>query len=100
MYGDHRELHVLTHSFPTRRSSDLLISEAYIREATTKQIDNSINGNHGYGYQIWIEQGGGFSFRGMGSQFAFCYPEHDFIFACIADTQGRDRKSTRLNSSH
>src|SRR3546814_1411007 len=22
-YGDHRELHVLTHSFPTRRSSDL-----------------------------------------------------------------------------
>src|SRR3546814_1072788 len=25
-YGDHRELHVLTHSFPTRRSSDLLSS--------------------------------------------------------------------------
>src|SRR3546814_2934246 len=23
-YGDHRDLHVLTHSFPTRRSSDLL----------------------------------------------------------------------------
>src|SRR3546814_9259031 len=23
MYGDHRNLHVLTHSFPTRRSSDL-----------------------------------------------------------------------------
>src|SRR3546814_13859928 len=23
--GDHRELHVLTHSFPTRRSSDLLV---------------------------------------------------------------------------
>src|SRR3546814_9530704 len=22
-FGDHRELHVLTHSFPTRRSSDL-----------------------------------------------------------------------------
>src|SRR3546814_14954727 len=22
-YGDHRELHVLTHSFPTRRSADL-----------------------------------------------------------------------------
>src|SRR3546814_5956400 len=26
-YGDHRDLHVLTHSFPTRRSSDLRISE-------------------------------------------------------------------------
>src|SRR3546814_7344426 len=24
LYGDHRDLHVLTHSFPTRRSSDLL----------------------------------------------------------------------------
>src|SRR3546814_16964997 len=24
VYGDHRDLHVLTHSFPTRRSSDLL----------------------------------------------------------------------------
>src|SRR3546814_10671081 len=24
MYGDHRDLHVLTHSFPTRRSSDLI----------------------------------------------------------------------------
>src|SRR3546814_10850037 len=24
LYGDHRYLHVLTHSFPTRRSSDLL----------------------------------------------------------------------------
>src|SRR3546814_4823144 len=23
MYGDHRDLHVLTHAFPTRRSSDL-----------------------------------------------------------------------------
>src|SRR3546814_3822875 len=23
-YGDHRDLHVLTHSFPTRRSSELL----------------------------------------------------------------------------
>src|SRR3546814_12749415 len=25
-YGDHRDLHVLTHSFPTRRSSDLEVN--------------------------------------------------------------------------
>src|SRR3546814_18540299 len=25
MYVDHRDLHILTHTFPTRRSSDLLI---------------------------------------------------------------------------
>ena len=65
-----------------------LIPEAYVREAVSKQIDNSVLGESGYGYQIWIEKEGGFSFRGMGSQFALCYPEKDFLFACIADTQG------------
>ncbi len=73
-----------------------LISEEYIREATSKQIDNSINGNRGYGYQIWMEADGGFSFRGMGSQFAFCYPKKDFIFACIADTQGSRSTDTEI----
>src|SRR3546814_12187808 len=27
-YGDHRDLHVLTHSFPTRRSSDLEVERS------------------------------------------------------------------------
>jgi len=65
-----------------------LISESYIREATSKQIDNSISGNQGYGYQIWMEQNNGFSFRGLGSQLAYCFPDMDLIFACTADTQG------------
>lgn len=65
-----------------------LISQEYIKAATSKQIDNSLIGESGYGYQIWIEENGGFSFRGMGSQFAFCFPEKDFVFACISDTQG------------
>src|SRR3546814_5834430 len=30
MYGDHRDLHVLTHSFPTRRSSDLWFWASYV----------------------------------------------------------------------
>ncbi len=65
-----------------------LISEEYIRAATSKQIDNSILGSNGYGYQIWMNEDSGFAFRGMGSQFAFCFPDKDFLFACIADTQG------------
>lgn len=73
-----------------------LISETYIRAATSKQIDNAINGSSGYGYQIWVEPEGGFSFRGMGSQFAFCYPQHDFIFACTADTQGSGATGTGI----
>lgn len=65
-----------------------LISEEYIHAATSKQIDNSLSGNQGYGYQIWMESDNGFAFRGMGSQIAYCYPDKDFLFACIADTQG------------
>ncbi|MFD0959077.1 serine hydrolase domain-containing protein [Paenibacillus chungangensis] len=66
-----------------------LISEDYICEATSKQIDNSLAGQYGYGYQIWIEQDSGFSFRGMGSQLALCYPQRELLFACISDTQGQ-----------
>lgn len=65
-----------------------LLPEDYVREATGCQIDNSIGGNDGYGYQIWREKENGFSFRGMGSQLALCFPEQDFVFTCIADTQG------------
>lgn len=75
-----------------RWNDNQLISEAYIKEATSKQIDNSIEGDFGYGYQIWIEENKGFSFRGMGSQFAFCFPEEDLIFACVSDTQGESPK--------
>src|SRR3546814_12949448 len=31
-YGDHRDLHVLTHSFPTRRASDLPVSVSRRRQ--------------------------------------------------------------------
>ncbi|NMA94647.1 MAG: serine hydrolase [Clostridiales bacterium] len=70
-----------------------LISKEYIKAATTKQIDNNPDStnypwNNGYGYQIWIMKDGAFSFRGMGSQFAFCFPKQDFLFVCTADTQG------------
>jgi CubicO group peptidase (beta-lactamase class C family) len=67
-----------------------LISEEYISAATSKQIDNSVLGKDGYGYQIWMLKDNGFSFFGMGSQFAFCFPDKDILFACISDTQGSD----------
>ena len=77
-----------------------LISAAYIDAATARQIDNSlIHGNTGYGYQIWREKHNGFSFRGMGSQFAYCFPDRDFIFACIADTQGDGPTGTDIEDA-
>lgn len=68
--------------------AERVLPEAYVRAATAKQIDNTIRGNCGYGYQIWREKANGFSFRGMGSQYAICLPDKAFLFACIADTQG------------
>lgn len=65
-----------------------VLPAAYLSAAIAKQIDNAIQGNHGYGYQIWREKENGFSFRGMGSQYALCFPDKAFLFTCIADTQG------------
>ncbi|MEZ4714107.1 MAG: serine hydrolase [Caldilineaceae bacterium] len=65
-----------------------LLPAAYVAAATAKQIDNAIRGHGGYGYQIWREKANGFSFRGMGSQYAICLPDQEFMFTCIADTQG------------
>jgi CubicO group peptidase (beta-lactamase class C family) len=71
-----------------RWGDEQLLPADYVRAATSKQIDNSIRGSEGYGYQIWREKENGFAFRGMGSQYAFCFPDKDFVFTCIADTQG------------
>jgi len=60
----------------------------YVSAATAKQIDNALRGNCGYGYQIWRDEENGFSFRGMGSQYAICFPDKAFQFTCISDTQG------------
>lgn len=68
-----------------------LLPEWYMERMTTKQIDNSFDGGYGcntfgYGYQLWMHSSG-FAMHGMGSQFAFVFPEKDFIVACFADTQ-------------
>lgn len=71
-----------------RWGDEQLLPADYVRAATSKQIDNAIRGHHGYGYQIWREAENGFSFRGMGGQYAIAFPDKDFLFTCIADTQG------------
>ena len=72
-------------------NGERLLSEEYLRNATTRQTDNNVDGSvlydlHGYGYQIYMNDMG-FSFEGMGGQFAICAPDKDFIFVCTADTQ-------------
>ena len=69
-----------------------LMNERYLKEATSKLVDNSNTHysayHQGYGYQIWRVCGGGFAFVGMGDQLTVCYPEKDLIFACNSDNQG------------
>ena len=69
-----------------------LISQAYVREATAFQTDNTPEGRshynaHGYGYQFWRTEKNGFSMHGMGCQYAICVPEKDFVFVCTGDNQ-------------
>ncbi len=69
-----------------------LIPEDYITAATSRQIDNNVENSDvesqfGYGYQFWCTRHNGFACRGMGSQFAICLPEQDFILVTTADTQ-------------
>jgi len=70
-----------------------LLNRDYVTEATSWQIDTSVSADHmemrhGYGYQIWRLRKGGFAFYGMGSQYAFCMPQHGTILILTGDTQG------------
>jgi CubicO group peptidase (beta-lactamase class C family) len=81
-----------------------LISEDYIKAATSKQIDNNLIGHesrlyYGYGYQIWITRDNSFSIRGMGNQDAICVPEKDLVFVCTADNQGTSSSSYMISSA-
>ncbi len=69
-----------------------LIPEDYIREATSRQIDNTLTADDaehtfGYGYQFWRTRYNGFACRGMGSQLAVCLPDQEFILVTTGDTQ-------------
>ena len=77
--------------------NEQVLPPQYVRAATAKQIDNTLTGNCGYGYQIWREPGNGFAFCGMGSQYAVGLPDRDVLFACIADTQGAPAGSPILD---
>ncbi len=69
-----------------------LMSEDYLKTATSRLVDNNLNGfdgafSQGYGYQIWRVKDG-FAFNGMGAQLTLCIPSKDLIFVCTADNQG------------
>ena len=59
-----------------------LVPEWYMKEATSVRIDLQHHSGtglyNGYGYQFWILPNG-FSFNGMGCQFAVCFPKEKLL---------------------
>src|SRR3546814_11309368 len=91
-YGDHRDLHVLTHAFPTRRSSDLLLDAQAFK---------------GRADQVGMKSGGRTVFSAKAPWLAIVNADGDLVvlqnvvFGIRMGSRSRaDRKSTRLNSSH
>src|SRR3546814_11972277 len=74
-YGDHRDLLVLTHSFPTRRASDLLLEHARYQPSYDDAARDALD---------------------IAAALGKTTPLHEITDDMIAT----DRKSTRLNSSH
>lgn len=72
-----------------------LIPEWYVREGSSRQIDNELLGLHGrrdrvgYGYQVWMEPCGGFSFWGLATQYMLAFREQDIMLVTTGDTLSR-----------
>ena len=74
-------------------NGEQLLSEEYVKEATSKQIDNNPLGiesscTQGYGYLIWRTWDNSFFFNGMGCQLCVCVPDKDLVFVYNGDNQG------------
>src|SRR3546814_13606791 len=87
--ADHRDLHVLTHSYPTRRSSDPRLGAITMPEARRYSCVMAI-------HTLWLAA----RTRGIGMGWVSIL-ERATVDAMLAIPENwRDRKSTSLNSSH
>ena len=69
-----------------------LLPKDYVEMATTRRSDNDLEGteankHHGYGWQFWMEEDGGWRMDGMGAQFAVCLPKDDLVIVTTGDLQ-------------
>src|SRR5207245_9035540 len=88
------------HSFPTRRSSDLIENNRWVLRATNSGITAAIDP-----YGRLVDEAPRNVRRGMEGRYAFIhattfYSRHGDWFAYLCVIVSADRKSTRLNSSH
>lgn len=72
-----------------------LIPADYLREMLKVQISTehklAYDEQFGYGYQVWGNRGGGFTFYGMGGQLAVCFPDKRFMLITTANMTERSK---------
>lgn len=72
-----------------------LIPQNFVTDMTNTSISTkhcaAYDEQFGYGYQIWGNRDGGFTFYGIGGQLAACFPKRDFIFVTNADLVERSK---------
>src|SRR3546814_15328305 len=104
MSGDHRDLHVLTDSFPTRRSSDLSVNGVTPKQYATAQRSDRVRKELERGSAVTtaiFDAGYNASSRFYETANQVLGMTPSSYRAGGADSEIRlDRKSTRLNSSH
>src|SRR3546814_13707383 len=100
-YGDHRDLHVLTHSFPTRRSSDLPRDAEGLRRLKAMGFSDKRlaylalqSANLQPGTRTATARGSGLIHEAVKAMTG------GVTEAEVRALRHKDRKSTRLNSSH
>lgn len=72
-----------------------VLSEKWIAEATSKQIENGKNDSswgYGYGYQFWMNPPGGYRADGAFGQFSMVLPEQDAVV--VITSESIDTKTT------
>jgi CubicO group peptidase (beta-lactamase class C family) len=75
-----------------------IVSDAFVRDATTSHNDGGRLANAGYGYQWWINKGStnpdAFFAAGLNSQLIYVVPKLDVVLALSADSSvpGGSRK--------
>jgi CubicO group peptidase (beta-lactamase class C family) len=66
-----------------------ILSEQWVRAATTKQAPGDADG--AYGYQWWMGPGSAYFALGLFSQFAIVFPEHDAVLAIFGAIKGSNK---------
>lgn len=63
-----------------------ILSEKWVRAATTKQVEGDADG--AYGYQWWMGPGSAYFALGLFSQMTIVFPEHDAVLSLFSAIKG------------